>query len=96
MTTQEEKISILNNCLEQCEVRLKQDNNNRPLIIIKEVIEKIMSVALGKSQASPEMEENNKIGLFAVREFEPHDMEFANNIYRVIELNNELRKASEQ
>jgi len=92
MTSKEEKIQILANSLEQCEVRLKQDSSNRPLQIIKEVIEEIMSVTLGESNASPEMEENNKIGLFAVREFEPHDMEFANSIYKVIEVNNELRK----
>ena len=91
MNTPEQKIQILRNCLEQCETRLRKDSKNRPLLIIKEVVCSILSVASGEVKASPAMEENNKIGLFAVREFEPHDMELANCIYEVIEINNELR-----
>ena len=91
MTGPEQKIQILRNCLEHCETRLRRDNTNRPLLIIKEVVSSILSVAMGEAKASPGMEENNKIGLFAVREFEPHDMEFANCIYKVIEINDELR-----
>lgn len=92
MTTRDEKIQILNECLVQCKDRLKLKNNNRPLLIIKEVIEELISVASGNEEASPNMEENNKIGLFAVREFEPHDIEFADSIFKIIGINNELRK----
>ena len=95
MTTQDDKIKILNNCLKQCESRLEKNISNQPLLIIKEVIESILSVVLGNTKVSPEMEENNKIGLFAVREFEPHDIEFANSIYKVIDLNNEIRVSTE-
>jgi len=91
MSKPEQKVQILRNCLEQCEARLKKDNKNQPLLIINEVIRSVLSVATGELKASLGMEENNKIGLFAVREFEPHDMEFANCIYKVIEINNELR-----
>ncbi|ODC02032.1 hypothetical protein A3197_21540 [Candidatus Thiodiazotropha endoloripes] len=93
MIETDEKILILRNCLEQCETRLQKDNKNQPLRIIKEVISSILSVATGEIKATSEMEKNSKIGLFAVREFEPHDMEFANCIYKVIDINNELRNS---
>jgi hypothetical protein len=91
MINAEDKLQILKSCLAQCETRLKYNSQKQPLLIIKEVVEELISIVQGKLEAPANMEENNKIGLFAVREFEPHDMEFANSIYKVVEVNNELR-----
>lgn len=92
MTSTVERKRILVECLAQCEARLEKDRNNRPLIIIREVIESLLDYVQGNSNSPDDLVNNDKIGLFSVREFESHDIEFASYIYRVVDINNEIKK----
>ena len=91
MINKDEAIKNLQLCLTECEIRLEKDQYNRPLQIVKEVVLSLLDYLQGKTEIPKGLEDNHKIGLLAIREFESHDEEFAEHIFKVADINNEIK-----
>ncbi|MBX9905921.1 MAG: hypothetical protein K2Y31_16340 [Burkholderiales bacterium] len=70
--------------LATCRSRLKEKPNHLPFQIAEEQLSYLLTCLSGKEFNAKELSEIN-VGLLAVREFEPHDMELANQIYEALE-----------
>ena len=81
---------ILAKALEECDVRLRKKPNFRPLTIIKEEVEYLLSLIEGKTQDRSNLA-NIQIGLLAVREFEADDPGFADLLFQVADVVKKLR-----
>jgi len=73
---------IFKEALEQCRKRLAENPNFPPLNSIEEQLKYLIAVDEGKQTDLSRLKDIN-LGLLAVREFEPHDMEFAKLLHDV-------------
>ncbi len=86
-----EDIKLLTDVLEKCEEKLEKNSSFTPTSIVKEEIEYLIGLIEGEV-VDPEKLTTIQMGLFAVREFEMEDPEFADNIYEVLAVVTQLRK----
>ena len=77
--------------LELCRERLKQAPTFQPLRSIEKQLEYLIDLEEGRRSDFERLADLN-LGLLAAREFEPHDMEFANLIYDVTEAAKKMKK----
>lgn len=77
--------------LATCRSRLKEKPSYLPLQIAEEQLSCLLACLAGKETRTEKLSEIN-VGLLAVREFEPHDMELAEQIYEALEVKEYLAK----
>lgn len=79
-----EKIQTLKTALMECKARLKSSPGFQPLMSIEAQLEYLIDVAEGRNLDRSRLNEII-IGIYAAREFETRDMQFANLLYEVEE-----------
>ncbi len=73
---------IFKQALEECRKRLTAEPNFPPLQSIEKQLEYLVELDEGRSADVNRLQDIN-LGLLAVREFEPHDMQFARLLHEV-------------
>ena len=76
--------------LELCKKRLEESPTFPPLRAIEKQLEYLIELDEGRRADFERLQEIN-LGLLAAREFEPHDMEFANQMYEVMDAVDNLK-----
>ena len=82
---------LLTKLLAECGDRLRKNSNSRPLNIVKEEVEYLLALIDGKTQDRGNMK-NIQIGLLAVREFEADDPQFADLIFRAVDVVKQMQE----
>ena len=96
MTAEEQRHkNNIERALATCRSRLSEKPNHLPFQIAEDQLSCLLVCLSGKGSCSNELAEIN-IGLFAVREFEPHDMELAERIYEALEVKQYLAARQQQ
>lgn len=81
--------------LATCRSRLREKPNHLPLQIAEDQLSYLLACLSGKGSSNKELAEIN-VGLLAVREFESHDMELAEQIYEALEVKQYLAARQQQ
>jgi hypothetical protein len=92
MTPEElEHQNNIERALATCRSRLREKPANLPLQIAEEQLSRLSAWLSGDKFDTKEFSEIN-VGVLAVREFEPNDMELADQIYKALEVKQYLAK----
>jgi len=81
--------------LATCRSRLREKPNHLPLQIAADQLSYLLACLSGKETNTKKLAEIN-VGLLAVREFEPNDMELAEQIYEALEVKQYLVQRQQQ
>ena len=81
---------VFENALKACRTRLAERPDFQPLKSIEKQLEYLIELDQGK-RSDWQLMQNLNLGLLAVREFEPDDMEFAELIYQATHAAEEVR-----
>jgi Tsi6 len=85
------ELQILKTALAECEKKISQTPNFQPLLSIEKQIQYLIDLTENKTHDHSRLKDI-MIGVYAVREFEDRDMEFANLLYEVEEVVDLLKK----
>lgn len=76
------EIKILQRALAECQSRLKSDPKFQPLLSIEAQLQYLIGIMEGRETDFSRLKEII-VGVYAAREFETRDMDFANLLYEV-------------